>query len=101
MLTLSLSVDDPERASHGRRGLSAILVGSETLKVLTHSKIPVLVHRRRIVRERAAIASNQGSTLARRTRGHLAIQSRSRSSIAISLERRVTRILSRNWLSAP
>jgi nucleotide-binding universal stress UspA family protein len=34
-----------EMASHGRRGVSAILIGSETLKVLTHSKIPVLVHR--------------------------------------------------------
>jgi nucleotide-binding universal stress UspA family protein len=32
-------------ASHGRRGVSAILLGSETVKVLTHSKIPVLVHR--------------------------------------------------------
>ncbi len=32
-------------ASHGRRGLSALLLGSETHKVLTHSKIPVLVHR--------------------------------------------------------
>lgn len=32
-------------ASHGRRGLSAILLGSETSKVLTHSKIPVLVCR--------------------------------------------------------
>lgn len=32
-------------ASHGRRGVSAIVLGSETLKVLTHSKIPVLVHR--------------------------------------------------------
>jgi nucleotide-binding universal stress UspA family protein len=32
-------------ASHGRRGLSAIILGSETMKVLTHSKIPVLVHR--------------------------------------------------------
>jgi nucleotide-binding universal stress UspA family protein len=32
-------------ASHGRRGISAIVLGSETLKVLTHSKIPVLVHR--------------------------------------------------------
>jgi nucleotide-binding universal stress UspA family protein len=30
-------------ASHGRRGLSALLLGSETSKVLTHSKIPVLV----------------------------------------------------------
>jgi nucleotide-binding universal stress UspA family protein len=32
-------------ASHGRHGISAIILGSETLKVLTHSKIPVLVHR--------------------------------------------------------
>ena len=32
-------------ASHGRRGLDALLLGSETSKVLTHSKIPVLVCR--------------------------------------------------------
>jgi nucleotide-binding universal stress UspA family protein len=32
-------------ASHGRRGLSGLLLGSETVKVLTHSKIPVLVCR--------------------------------------------------------
>ena len=32
-------------ASHGRRGYAAILLGSETVKVLTHSKIPVLVYR--------------------------------------------------------
>jgi nucleotide-binding universal stress UspA family protein len=32
-------------ASHGHRGLSALLLGSETNKVLTHSKIPVLVYR--------------------------------------------------------
>jgi nucleotide-binding universal stress UspA family protein len=32
-------------ASHGRRGFSAVLLGSETLKVLTHSKTPVLVYR--------------------------------------------------------
>jgi nucleotide-binding universal stress UspA family protein len=32
-------------ASHGRRGLSALLLGSETTKVLTHTKIPVLVYR--------------------------------------------------------
>jgi nucleotide-binding universal stress UspA family protein len=30
-------------ASHGRRGISALLLGSETQKVLTHSAIPVLV----------------------------------------------------------
>jgi nucleotide-binding universal stress UspA family protein len=32
-------------ASHGRRGLEGFLLGSETQKVLTHSKIPVLVYR--------------------------------------------------------
>ena len=31
--------------SHGRRGISGLLLGSETQKVLTHSKIPVLVYR--------------------------------------------------------
>ncbi len=32
-------------ASHGRHGVSAFVLGSETVKVLTHCKIPVLVHR--------------------------------------------------------
>lgn len=32
-------------ASHGRSGVKALLLGSETQKVLTHSKIPVLVYR--------------------------------------------------------
>jgi nucleotide-binding universal stress UspA family protein len=32
-------------ASHGRHGASALLLGSETQKVLTHCKIPVLVYR--------------------------------------------------------
>jgi nucleotide-binding universal stress UspA family protein len=32
-------------ASHGRKGLEGILVGSETTKVLTHSSTPVLVCR--------------------------------------------------------
>lgn len=32
-------------ASHGRRGVSALVIGSETTKVLTHSSIPVLVYR--------------------------------------------------------
>jgi nucleotide-binding universal stress UspA family protein len=32
-------------ASHGRKGLQSILLGSETAKVLTHSTIPVLVVR--------------------------------------------------------
>jgi len=31
--------------SHGRKGLAAILLGSETRKVLTHTRIPVLVVR--------------------------------------------------------
>ena len=31
--------------SHGRKGLAAMLLGSETRKVLTHGKIPVLVVR--------------------------------------------------------
>jgi nucleotide-binding universal stress UspA family protein len=33
------------QASHGRRGVRALLMGSETNKVLTHTKIPVLVFR--------------------------------------------------------
>jgi Universal stress protein UspA and related nucleot ide-binding proteins len=32
-------------ASHGRRGLEGLLVGSETQKVLTHCRVPVLVYR--------------------------------------------------------
>ncbi|GJG98540.1 universal stress protein [Cupriavidus pauculus] len=32
-------------ASHGRSGLSGLILGSETQKVLTHSTIPVLVFR--------------------------------------------------------
>lgn len=32
-------------ASHGRRGIAGLLLGSETQKVLTHTKIPVLVYR--------------------------------------------------------
>jgi nucleotide-binding universal stress UspA family protein len=38
--------DAIQMASHGRRGISAVLLGSETLKVLTHSTIPVIVCRR-------------------------------------------------------
>jgi len=30
-------------ASHGHRGMTALLLGSETAKVLTHTKLPVLV----------------------------------------------------------
>lgn len=32
-------------ASHGRRGVSAMVLGSATQKVLTHTKVPVLVCR--------------------------------------------------------
>ena len=32
-------------ASHGRKGLQGLLLGSETQKVLTHSTVPVLVYR--------------------------------------------------------
>ena len=32
-------------ASHGRKGFAAVLLGSETQKVLTHSHIPVMVYR--------------------------------------------------------
>jgi nucleotide-binding universal stress UspA family protein len=41
----ALNCDVIVMASHGRRGLSALLLGSETVKVLTHSTIPVLVYR--------------------------------------------------------
>ena len=32
-------------SSHGRRGMASVLLGSETSKVLAHSKVPVLVVR--------------------------------------------------------
>jgi len=32
-------------ASHGRRGMAAMVLGSVTQKVLTHSTTPVLVYR--------------------------------------------------------
>jgi nucleotide-binding universal stress UspA family protein len=41
----SKSCDLIVMSSHGRRGLSAVILGSVTVKVLTHSRIPVLVHR--------------------------------------------------------
>jgi nucleotide-binding universal stress UspA family protein len=34
-------------ASHGKAGAAALLLGSETAKVLISSSIPVLVHRER------------------------------------------------------
>lgn len=35
-------------ASHGRKGTSALVLGSETVKVLTHSQVPVLIHRQKV-----------------------------------------------------
>ncbi len=32
-------------ASHGRTGLAGLVLGSQTTKVLTHSKVPVMVYR--------------------------------------------------------
>ncbi|PIV32599.1 MAG: universal stress protein UspA, partial [Lysobacterales bacterium CG02_land_8_20_14_3_00_62_12] len=32
-------------ASHGRRGISALVLGSETQKILAHTQLPVLVVR--------------------------------------------------------
>ena len=37
------SVDLIVMASHGRRGMAALLLGSETQKVLTHTDLPVLI----------------------------------------------------------
>jgi nucleotide-binding universal stress UspA family protein len=39
------NVDLIVMASHGRRGMAALLLGSETQRVLIHSKVPVLVVR--------------------------------------------------------
>ena len=41
----ALNCDLIVMASHGRRGISALLLGSETAKVLTHSTVSVLVYR--------------------------------------------------------
>ncbi|HZW18228.1 MAG TPA: universal stress protein, partial [Luteimonas sp.] len=43
--TNDLGCDLIAMASHGRRGVSALVLGSVTAKVLTHSTIPVLVYR--------------------------------------------------------
>lgn len=32
-------------SSHGRRGMAAVVMGSQATRILTHSKIPVLVYR--------------------------------------------------------
>ena len=41
----SFKADVIVMASHGRKGLKRLLLGSETLAVLTHAKVPVLVLR--------------------------------------------------------
>jgi nucleotide-binding universal stress UspA family protein len=41
----SVGADAITMASHGRRGLAALLLGSETQRVLIHSDIPVIVVR--------------------------------------------------------
>ena len=41
----SIGADLIGMGSHGRRGIAGLLLGSETTKTLTHSKIPVLVYR--------------------------------------------------------
>ena len=45
--TEELGCDLVVMASHGRKGLEGLLLGSETVKLLTHSRIPVLVVRHR------------------------------------------------------
>jgi nucleotide-binding universal stress UspA family protein len=58
-------------ASHGRRGLSAVVLGSETLKVLTHGATPVIVYRQpqssvaqRLAETKQESRSTQGSVAA-------------------------------------
>lgn len=41
----TLGCDLIAMASHGRRGMAALMIGSQTMKVLSHSKVPVLVYR--------------------------------------------------------
>ena len=40
-----LNCDVTVMASHGRRGLEGLVVGSQAVKLLTHSNVPVLVVR--------------------------------------------------------
>jgi Universal stress protein family len=51
-------------ASHGRRRVRALLLGSETQKVLTHSDIPVLVVRSSVT---AGASRGKGSGTANRS----------------------------------
>ncbi|RKP54629.1 universal stress protein [Pararobbsia silviterrae] len=50
-------------ASHGRRGLSGLLIGSETQRVLTHTQIPVIVYRESLSRaaRKARVAKIEAS----------------------------------------
>ena len=41
----TLGCDLIAMASHGRRGMAALMIGSQTMKVLAHSRVPVLVYR--------------------------------------------------------
>lgn len=41
----TLGCDLIAMASHGRRGMAALMIGSQTMKVLANSKVPVLVYR--------------------------------------------------------
>jgi len=43
--------------SHGRRGIARFLLGSQALRVLTHSAVPVLVFRERV--DHCAAASEE------------------------------------------
>ena len=52
-------------ASHGKAGTSALLLGSETAKVLIQSPIPVLVHRQRAS---VPIATSAGPALQKASR---------------------------------
>jgi len=49
-LATQLDCDSIFMASHGRKGMDKLLLGSETQKVLAYSKIPVLVFKYRINR---------------------------------------------------
>ena len=48
-------------ASHGRSGVSALVLGSETVKVLTHSTIPVLVLRPGVTGFEHSLAKNHAA----------------------------------------
>ena len=49
-------------ASHGRRGISRLMMGSVTQKVLAHASVPVLVHRGSATRLQHILVPTDGST---------------------------------------